>query len=67
MKKYAVISMILLIAAIACFVLGIISFGGAFQVDIGSVCVSAGFVFLGVGIYLSRKVRKNDENDKEGK
>ena len=65
MKKYAVISMILLIAAIACFVLGIISFGGAFQVDIGSVCVSAGFVFLGVGMYLSRKARIGDGTDKQ--
>ena len=65
MKKYAVISMVLLIAAIACFVLGIISFGGAFQVDIGSVCVSAGFVFLGVGMYLSRKARNGDGTDKQ--
>ena len=65
MKKYAVISMILLIAAIACFDLGIISFGGALQVDIGSVCVSAGFVFLGVGMYLSRKARNGDGTGKQ--
>lgn len=62
MKKYAVFSLIFDFVAIALFIVGMLAFGNEAQLPLGSACVSGGFVFLGVGIYFSRKTRNHDEN-----
>ena len=62
MKKYAVLSLIFDVVAIALFIAGMLAFKDEAQVALGGACVSAGFVFLGVGIYLSRKTRSDDSD-----
>ena len=56
MKKYAIVSVILFIVAISLNVLGIVSFSND-NTAVGRICTSIGFVFLGSGIFLSRKTR----------
>ena len=63
MKKYAILSVVCNVFAIALFIGGIIAFSSAKNTSIGSVCVSFGFVLKTLGTFFSRKERKNKEND----
>lgn len=62
MKKYAVLSLIFDVVAIALFIAGMLAFKDEAQVALGGACVSGGFVFLGLGIYLARKTRSDDSD-----
>lgn len=63
MKKFAFLDIVFNVIAIVLFVVGIILLSPKINATLGYVCISFGFVFLGLGIYLSRKNR----NDKDKK
>ena len=56
MKKNGVITIILFIISIILYIVGMISFSNN-NTTVGSICTSFGFVFLGCGVFLSRKQR----------
>ena len=63
MKKFAFLDIVFNVIAIVLFVVGMVLLSAKLNATLGYVCISFGFVFLGLGIYLSRKNR----NDKDKK
>lgn len=57
MNKSTVFSIIFNLCAIALFIAGIITFSREANTTLGTTFVSGGFVFLMLGIYLSRRNR----------
>ena len=49
------------------FIGGIIMCGNVATATVGSLCTSAGFVFLGLGTHFSRKQRAQEEQQEENK
>lgn len=59
MKKLVFLSMLLHLIAIALFICSIVLFSND-STTVGTVCVSCGFAVLIPGIFLSRKLRKEN-------
>jgi len=65
MNTKAIISMILNIAAIILFTVSIILYSTGYEGSLGTVFLCIGNVFLISGIFMSRKERKESENNAE--
>ena len=55
MKKSAIFSLVFNLCAIAMFITGIVLFSREANTTLGTTFVSGGFVFLLLGIYLTRR------------
>ena len=67
MDKMSILSMILNIAAIVCYVVAIITFSSGGDTTLGTAFLCFGSAFMGVGVYLSRKARGGKDNKDERK
>ena len=61
MKALGIVSLILNLIATVSFLAGILLFAWVEKATLGTVFICVGFVFMGVGIYLSRKEIKQQK------